>query len=336
VILGAEGGDQLGFEVRSAGEVNGDGFDDIGIAGGGGDRYVIYGRDTAPDIGGNIAGTAKEAGGVDNGTPGMDATGNLDYTDPCNNEEVWQVVAEPTPGDSGYGSYTLNRDGTWTYVDNGAVLPVSGVGGDAGNVGTQITLAPGALLTLNADGIFAYDPNDQCGDLNPGDTVTDQFSYQVTDENGCTDTATVTVEITGAKFDVDIDRKPGSNPSAMNIEEGGGAVPVANLGSDAFDAREIDLASILADDELDALCDGTGGVGVNVKNNGRYQASVEEVNGDGYLDLALHFAKADLRQVVDQDQEPFLTDNQIYLSGETLDGETFLGTQPADDPIWLI
>ena len=41
------------------------------------------------------------------------------------------------------------------------------VNGDAGNVGTQITLPSGALLTVNVDGTFSYDPNGAFDDL-PG------------------------------------------------------------------------------------------------------------------------------------------------------------------------
>jgi len=42
---------------------------------------------------------------------------------------------------------------------DGPALSVAEVNGSAANVGTQITLASGALLTVNADGTFSYDPN---------------------------------------------------------------------------------------------------------------------------------------------------------------------------------
>ncbi|MGB3189234.1 MAG: VCBS domain-containing protein, partial [Limnoraphis sp.] len=65
------------------------------------------------------------------------------------------------------------------------------------DVGNQITLASGALLTLNADGSYNYDPNGQFEALNDGETDTDTFSYTVDDGNGGTDTATVNVTIDG-------------------------------------------------------------------------------------------------------------------------------------------
>ncbi|WP_424965863.1 Ig-like domain-containing protein [Dinoroseobacter sp. S375] len=91
-----------------------------------------------------------------------------------------------------------NGAGADSDVDASDTLTVSQVNGAAANVGTQITLASGALLTLNADGSFDYDPNDQFEALAVGESDTDSFSYTVSDGNGGSDTATVTVTINGA------------------------------------------------------------------------------------------------------------------------------------------
>lgn len=77
------------------------------------------------------------------------------------------------------------------------VLTVSAVNGDDTVVGQEIVLDSGALLTLNADGTFAYDPNGAFNALNDGETATDSFTYQVSDGNGGFDTATVTLTIEG-------------------------------------------------------------------------------------------------------------------------------------------
>ena len=69
----------------------------------------------------------------------------------------------------------------------------------AGTVGTPITLPSGALLTVNADGTFNYNPNHLFDYLpTPGSgasnlTITDTFSYAITGG----DTATVTVTVSG-------------------------------------------------------------------------------------------------------------------------------------------
>ena len=69
--------------------------------------------------------------------------------------------------------------------------------GSGANVGTQITLASGALLTVNADGTYTYDPN-HAFDYLPGaasgasnTAATDTFTYTV--DGGSTVTVTVNV-----------------------------------------------------------------------------------------------------------------------------------------------
>ena len=54
------------------------------------------------------------------GIPGTPvAVGNLDATDVDNPPDDWTPVATPTPGDNGYGTYTLTAAGVWTYtLDN--------------------------------------------------------------------------------------------------------------------------------------------------------------------------------------------------------------------------
>jgi VCBS repeat-containing protein len=91
------------------------------------------------------------------------------------------------------GSGVLAND---TDVD-GDTLAVTEVNGSAIDVGSQITLASGALVTLNSDGSMDYAPNGQFESLKLGETATDTFNYTVSDGNGETDTATVTITIVG-------------------------------------------------------------------------------------------------------------------------------------------
>ncbi len=57
----------------------------------------------------------------------------------------------------------------------------------------------GATVTIAADGSFTYDPTTSAtlAALARGDTLNDTFSYTIEDTHGATDTATVTVEVTG-------------------------------------------------------------------------------------------------------------------------------------------
>ena len=92
--------------------------------------------------------------------------------------------------------FANNGSGADSDPDN--PLVVNAVNGNAGDVDTPIVLPSGALLTVNANGDFTYDPNGAFDKLPaPGSgasniTATDTFTYTV----GAA-TATVTVTVTG-------------------------------------------------------------------------------------------------------------------------------------------
>jgi VCBS repeat-containing protein len=78
----------------------------------------------------------------------------------------------------------------------GHTLVVFAVDGASSNVGKQIALASGALLTVSADGSMTYNPNGAFESLYIGQTATDGFSYTVSDDVQSA-TATVTVTVNG-------------------------------------------------------------------------------------------------------------------------------------------
>lgn len=69
--------------------------------------------------------------------------------------------------------------------------------GDALNITALDTTGLLGLVTDNGDGTFNYDPNGAFDGLNAGETATDSFGYTVSDGNGGSDTATVTITING-------------------------------------------------------------------------------------------------------------------------------------------
>ena len=76
-----------------------------------------------------------------------------------------------------------------TDGDTGDTKTVTKVNDADENVGTEIALDSGALLTLNADGSYRYDLNGQFEALQVGVNATDSFTYTVTDGQGTSDTA---------------------------------------------------------------------------------------------------------------------------------------------------
>jgi len=84
----------------------------------------------------------------------------------------------------------------------GATLSVASVQDASGNnipLGTATLLPSGALLTINANGTFDYNPNGVFNSLLLGQTATDTFTYKVVDNFGETsiNSATVTITING-------------------------------------------------------------------------------------------------------------------------------------------
>jgi ELWxxDGT repeat protein/VCBS repeat-containing protein len=80
---------------------------------------------------------------------------------------------------------------------NGGTLTVAAVNEQASDVGQSFMLPSGALLTVNPDGRFAYDPNGKFDGLSVGQTASDSFTYTIADGQGDTATATAAITITG-------------------------------------------------------------------------------------------------------------------------------------------
>ncbi|MCH7752719.1 MAG: hypothetical protein IH898_11265, partial [Planctomycetes bacterium] len=109
-----------------------------------------------------------------------------------------------------------------------------------------------------------------------------------------------------------VDIKPGGSANPVNLKSKG-VLPVAILGTDEFDVTEVDFDSLLFGDPL--LID-NGGTAVSPLRSG-----LEDVNGDGLLDLTLKFSTRDL---VEFGALGFDTVEGL-LTGELLDGTPFEG-----------
>ncbi|WP_197995863.1 Ig-like domain-containing protein [Gimesia algae] len=143
---------------------------------------IVYTYDVIDGNGGTISQTATiTINGLNDAPVAVDDTINTDEDTPVIDGNVFS--ANPTTADS-----DLNSSDSFT---------VTKVNGSPLKVGNQITLVSGALLTVNADGTFTYDPNGAFENLAANETDTDSFTYTITDQNGATDTATVTIEIDG-------------------------------------------------------------------------------------------------------------------------------------------
>jgi len=80
---------------------------------------------------------------------------------------------------------------------DGDDLVVSEVNGDAANLSNAVAGSNGGQFILNADGSYSFDPAGDFGYLAAGETAETTVEYTVDDGNGGTDTATLTVTVTG-------------------------------------------------------------------------------------------------------------------------------------------
>ncbi len=114
---------------------------------------------------------------------------------PSLHNDAFAASASYPVGD-GFNLFADNGFGADSDPD-GPALRITAVNGIAAGVGHQVTLASGALLTVNADGTFQYDPNHvfdslaAAGSGASNTSATDTFSYTVT--GGGVETATVAI-----------------------------------------------------------------------------------------------------------------------------------------------
>jgi len=171
------------------------------------------------------------------------------------------------------------------------------------NTGDPLLLDPELTYTVTDDVLGAIGD----GTLPPGETATFDNDEETAELGEHDNTATVTASdgattytdsdaayYTGvAPESVEIDIKPGSDPNSINLKSKG-VVPVVLLGSEGFDATEVDASTV------------TFGPGeATIAHN---SAHVEDVNGDGYDDMVLHFRTQELN--LDETSE--LADLTIY------------------------
>jgi hypothetical protein len=164
---------------------------------------------------------------------------------------------------------------------------VSAVNGASANVGTQITLASGALLTVNANGSYVYNPIGVAAfqALGQGQTATDSFTYTMQDAGGLMSSATVTITITGVNdvpaLDLDLDDDGGTPPTtgsdfAITFPEHGAAQFIedeADATITDVDSPNLTSITVTITNVLDALQEKldvdlvTGGFAANFTKN---------------------------------------------------------------------
>ncbi|MEZ5983449.1 MAG: Ig-like domain-containing protein [Parvularculaceae bacterium] len=265
VIAGIDASDNSGRSVSSAGDVNGDGVDDIIVGANGadpggrnaaGESYVIFGRAVFTPV-------------VDVATVTITINGANDPVDA--RDDAFAISESSTVSGA---LYVDNGSGVDSDPDTGDIFYVTMLNG-APNTGSEIVLPSGALLTVSLTGAMSYDPNGAFDFLADGEQGTDSFTYTINDGHGSVDTATVTITINGVT-----DLSLTGTSEADTIDGGVGNDTINGLGAGdllrGFDGDD-SLVGDLGDDTLE------GGAGFDTLEGWAGRDSLLGGDGDDLL-----------------------------------------------------
>ncbi|MEK1908244.1 MAG: VCBS domain-containing protein, partial [Pseudomonas sp.] len=196
---------------------------------------TIQGANDTP-VGVDNVGTAVEAGGVANGSGGTDATGN--------------VLPNDTDVDSVANGETKHVSGVRAILEGvaGPTVPVN-TGTTSAN-GTSLSGLYGTLR-IGADGSYRYvidNNNATVQALAIGNTLTEVFSYTVTDAGGLSALASLTITINGNQ----------DNPVANNDSN------TAQAGSVALGIAEVPASGNVITGTISSALPGTGAADADV------------------------------------------------------------------------
>lgn len=167
----------------------------------------------------------------------------------------------------GSGLNLFNNNGGGADSDpQGLPLVLTQVNGSPDDIGHQITLPSGALLTINADGTFSYDPNHAFDSLTGSATTTDSFTYSL--DSGSTATVTIWIHPAGGGTHTytgtggDDIVYGDNNGDLFNLGQGGNDTAIGGSGDDGFAMG----GAYTAADKID----GGGGTNNQVQLDGNY------------------------------------------------------------------
>jgi len=160
---------------------------------------------------------------------------------------------------------------------DGDRLTVTQVNGNAANVGTAIAGSHGGTFTLNADGSYSFDPGSGFQHLNAGEKIYSSITYTVSDGEGGTSSAVLTVEITGAN-DAPIVQAHDNQVLEEHAASGNVLIGAVDVDNDALTVTTFSLNGTTYSAGITAYVEGLGSI--LVKADGNY-VFIPDANWNG-------------------------------------------------------
>ncbi|MEW8505220.1 MAG: Ig-like domain-containing protein, partial [Candidatus Thiodiazotropha sp.] len=251
-------------------------------------------------------------------------------------------------------------------VVNGNVSNATGGDGSAAAVVWGDTSSPYGTLTVNSNGDYSFQLNRETKDgLAPGETITDNFSYSITDEDGDVSSATLTISIGGyqsidGSAVADVLRGSGADEYIAGYEGndtliGRGGADLLDGGDGSDQLRGGSGNDTLIFDPADTLLNGNGGFDTLIApdNDDLDFSSISSIRNIERIDLTvgdhdiLNLSVDDVLTMTDNDNlleilgdnsDSVELTNDWHASGNTVtqNGHTFSEYLNADDSVTLL
>ncbi|MGK7941060.1 MAG: S8 family serine peptidase [Crocosphaera sp.] len=211
-------------------------------------------------------------------------------------------------------------------LDNDS-LTITEINGSIFTEDTPITLGSGALLTINNDGSFSYDPNSQFDNLGAEQTATDSFTYTISDGID-SDIATVNLTING------ISSPPVTEQLTVTVE----GMTLSNTLERYGEASVLNGNSLPQDTDEAVVTYSDNGNEVKLENNSWKSLDITGYTVTENSSLSFQFRSDEEAEIqglgLDNDDDLFNDSNTIFqLYGtQTFANQAFNDYQGLNDP----